>query len=300
MSYDADAGMIGLGIMGTAMTRNMLEAGLKVAGFDIDQAAMARLEANGGAPAEGPAEVTVKAPITLVSLPSVEALQAVTADISANGRADSIVVECGTLPIAEKLRARDALAARDIILLDCPLSGTGAQAVVKDLVVLASGDEEAVKKCRPVFDTISRVTHFLGAFGNGMRMKFVANLLVSIHNASAAEAMVLARKAGLDPQQTYDVISSGAGSSRMFEVRGPMMVAQTYEPATMKIDVWRKDVELITEFARKLDCPTPLFSAAEALYSDSRAQGRGGQDTASVNAVLEQMAGIGTDHRENE
>lgn len=292
MSYEADAGMIGLGIMGTAMTRNMLDAGLKVAGYDIDQEAMARLKTNGGVLADGPADVTAKAPITLVSLPSIEALRTVTADICAMGADGSIVVECGTLPIAEKQQAHDALAAKDVILLDCPLSGTGAQAVVKDLVVLASGDEAAVTKCQPVFDSISRVTHYLGAFGNGMRMKFVANLLVSIHNASAAEAMVLARKAGLDPQQTYEVICAGAGSSRMFEVRGPMMVEQNYEPATMKIDVWRKDVELITEFAGKLDCPTPLFSAADALYTAARAQGRGKQDTAAINEILEQMAGL--------
>ena len=98
-------------------------------------------------------------------------------------------------------------------LLDCPLSGTGAQAVTRDLAVYASGEEAAFGRCREIFAGFARATHYLGAFGNGSRMKFVANLLVAVHNVAAAEAIVLGTKAGLDPQRILEVIGSGAGNS---------------------------------------------------------------------------------------
>jgi 3-hydroxyisobutyrate dehydrogenase-like beta-hydroxyacid dehydrogenase len=180
-------------------------------------------------------------------------------------RVGSLLVECSTLPLTAKEEARAALADAGITVLDCPLSGTGAQAVTKDLAVYASGERAACERCRPIFDGFARSSHYTGPFGNGTRMKLVANLLVSIHNAAAAEAFVIGMKAGLTPEMIYEVIGAGAGTSRMFEVRGPMMVEARYDEATMKIDVWQKDVQVITDFARELGCPTPLFAAAAQL-----------------------------------
>jgi putative dehydrogenase len=292
METTPDVGMVGLGIMGTALSRNMMATGLSVVGYDIEDEAMARFEDGGGIRAGSPGEAAGCAPIVLLSLPSITALREVVADISASGSPGCIIVECGTLPINEKQAAHDTLARKGITLLDCPLSGTGAQAAVRDLVVFASGELAAVQTCQPVLDAIARQTQYLGEFGNGMKMKLVANLLVSIHNAATAEAIVLARKAGLDARTTYEVLGASAASSRMFEVRGSMMVERVYEPATMKLDVWRKDLELITAFATDLDCPTPLFSASEALYARTHGKDMGALDTACINTVLEEMAGI--------
>ena len=121
-------------------------------------------------------------------------------------------------------------------------------------------------------------------------MKFVANLLVSIHNVAAAEAFVLGMKAGLDPEAIYRVVGDGAGGSRMFTVRGPLMIADDYEPATIKVETWQKDMKIIAEFATSLDCPTPLLSACAPVYSAAMAQGFGAQDTAAVCAVLADAA----------
>jgi putative dehydrogenase len=115
------------------------------------------------------------------------------------------------------------------ILLDCPVSGTGAQAANKDLVAFASGNEAAFERCRQVLAGISRAQKYIGAFGNGSRMKFIANHLVTIHNLAAAEAIVLGEMAGLDPAPVFDVIGDSAGSSRMFQIRGPMMVGGQYD-----------------------------------------------------------------------
>jgi 3-hydroxyisobutyrate dehydrogenase-like beta-hydroxyacid dehydrogenase len=171
-------------------------------------------------------------------------------------------------------------------MLDCTLSGTGAQAARRDLAVYASGDREPFERALPVLEAVSRSVRYLGEFGMGSKMKFAANLLVAIHNVAAAEAFVLARKAGLDPQLLYDVITEGAGTSRMFEVRGPMMVADEYDEASARMSLIMKDIDTIDEFARSVGAPLPLFSASIPVYTAALAQGRADQDPAAVHAVL--------------
>ena len=289
----SNVGMLGLGIMGSAMSANLRGAGFKVTGFDVSAQRMEAFAQAGGAPARSAREVAEQADIIIAVLPSVAALDAVVSGadgILASGRKDLILVEAGTLPIEDKQRVHDLCGPSGVTMLDCPLSGTGAQAVTRDLSVYASGDAQACARCAPVFAGFARSQHYLGEFGNGSKMKFVANLLVAIHNVSAAEAFVLGMKAGLDPQMIYDVVGDGAGSSRMFQVRGPLMVRGQYEPATMKVEIWQKDMKIIADFAARLDCPTPLLAASAAYYTAAMAQGRGGEDTAAVCAVLEQMA----------
>jgi 3-hydroxyisobutyrate dehydrogenase-like beta-hydroxyacid dehydrogenase len=117
-------------------------------------------------------------------------------------------------------------------------------------------------------------------------MKFVANHLVAINNVAAAEAMLLAERAGLDPKLVVDMVGPGAGGSRMFQLRAPMMVERTYEPATMKVSTWKKDMAIIAEFADDVGCDTPLFTLTQPVYTEAMAMGLGDQDTASVFEVL--------------
>jgi L-threonate 2-dehydrogenase len=280
-------GVIGLGIMGGAMSANLLKAGFEVRGFDIAPARRAALRRAGGKPVSSVSGL--KSEVLITSLPSAAALHSVCEEISGKNR---IVVETSTLPIEEKVKARDALKRKGITLLDCPLSGTGAQAKTGDLVVFASGDRKAFAKAKSIFPGFSRAHHYLGEFGNGSKMKYVANLMVAIHNVSAAEAFALGMKAGLSPKAIYDVQANGAGSSRMFQVRGPMMVAGRYDDVTMKNEVWQKDMKIIGEFAARLGVPTPLFNASAAVYSAAMAQGYARQDTGAVCAVMEKMAGV--------
>ena len=289
-------GLIGVGIMGTAMMRNLVREGFEVVGYDIAEEAMARLAEIRGIAATSPRDVAEKVEILITSLPSIDALELVMTGqggiASSNGKGQ-IVVECGTLPIEVKARGEAQLAMQGKILLDCPVSGTGAQAARKDLVAFASGDETAFARCREVLAGISRAQKkYVGAFGNGSRIKFIANHLVTIHNLAAAEALVLGEMAGLDPALVFDVIADSAGSSRMFQIRGPMMVAGQYDEPTATMKTHVKDLDIIGKFAADLHCPTPLFAAAVPFYCAGVAQGRGGQDTAALCAVLEKIAGI--------
>ncbi|MBO0753309.1 MAG: NAD(P)-dependent oxidoreductase [Bradyrhizobiaceae bacterium] len=284
-------GVIGLGNMGGAFARHLAAAGWRVLGFDPDAA---RRDAARAAMVETVAveTVVVEAPVIILSLPSPQALDLTVAAITAKRLPSRIVIEASTFTLADKERAEATLRGAGHVLLDCPVSGTGAQAAVKDIVVYASGEAAAIAGVMPMFADFSRAAYDTGAFGNGSRMKYVANLLVTIHNVATAEAMVLGIKSGLDPQMVYDLIRAGVGSSRVFEVRGPMMVADRYEDASMSVRLYHKDIAVIEDHAAKLGVPTPLFCASIPVYSAALSMGYGEQDTASVCGVLETMAGV--------
>lgn len=290
----AEVGVVGLGTMGGQMARHLLAAGYRVTGRDVEPDRAAAVTALGGTAAAAPAEVAARAGAVVLSLPSVAAFEQVIggADGLVSGaRPGLAVIEASTLPLPVKERGRQLLADRGAVMLDCPISGTGAQIRGKDVVIYASGDPAALARVRPVLAAFSRAQVDLGAFGNGTRLKLVANLLVAIHNVAAAEALLLAGRAGLDPQQSLAALTAGAGTSRMLEVRGPLMLAGEYGEASMRVATFQKDLDIITGFARDLGCPVPAFAAAAQVHGAALARGHADEDTASVFAVLEQLAG---------
>jgi putative dehydrogenase len=294
MAAIRNVAVIGLGIMGGAIARNLTAAGFSVSGFDIDRGRAAAAASSGVAMRGSATEAARDADLVLTSLPSVAALDDTVKSFAAEPRPGLIVAEISTLPIEAKEMSRNRLAGVDIVMLDCPLSGTGAQAVTRDLALYGSGDEPAFARCRESFAAFARVSHYLGAFGNGSRMKFVANLLVAVHNVAAAEAMVLGTKAGLDPERILEVIGSGAGTSRIFELRGPMMARGVYTPPTATMNVLQKDSAIIAAFARALGVDTPMLTAAAPLYDEAETQGYADEDVGAVHAVLARRAGLPT------
>jgi putative dehydrogenase len=283
---DKIVGIVGLGIMGGAIARNLIDRGWHVVGFDIDPVRRAELAQADVVIASDVAQLTREAPVIMTSLPSPAAVEEVAHAIADSGQLSRIVIELSTLSLADKLIFEAILKKAGHIALDCPLSGTGAQAKVRDLVVYASGESEAIAKCMGLFADFAKQSADLGRYGNGSRMKFIANHLVAIHNVAAAEAMLLAERAGLDPKMVVDMVGPGAGGSRMFQMRAPMMVEGVYEPATMKVSTWKKDMAIIAEFADDVGCATPLFSLTQPVYAEAMSMGLGDQDTASVFEVL--------------
>jgi putative dehydrogenase len=272
--------------MGSAISRNLVERGWQVIGFDIDAGRRAEAAQANVTIAADAAQVAREAAIIMTSLPSPAAVMDVAQIIAGSGQKPRIVVELSTLTLADKFRFEAILSKAGHIALDCPLSGTGAQAKNRDLIVYASGDSQAIAQCSNLFADFARQSADLGAFGNGSKMKFVANHLVAIHNVATAEAMVLAERAGLDPKMVVDLVGPGAGGSRMFQMRAPMMVERVYEPATMKVSIWKKDMAIIAEFAEDVGCATPMFTLTQPVYTDAMAMGLGDQDTAAVFEVL--------------
>jgi 3-hydroxyisobutyrate dehydrogenase-like beta-hydroxyacid dehydrogenase len=291
-------GLVGLGIMGSAYAGHLIDAGFPVCGFDVDTDALNRLVERGGSGLADPRSVACDSDVVITALPSVAAVKkAFFADdgLAAGGHAGLVVVEASTLPLALKERCREALAARGAAVLDTPVSGTGSQARVKDLAMWASGDRAAYDTVSEVLKSMARVVRYVGEFGAGSKLKFIANLLVTIHNLATAEAVVFAEKAGIDPAVMIEVVGEGAGASRMLAVRGPMMAAGSYDEPTMKLEVYQKDIAIIAAFAEEVGAPTPLFTKSSEFYAAALAQGRGKQDTAAIASVLKTMAGLPAD-----
>ena len=284
-------GVVGLGVMGSAMAANLVAAGHTVVGFDIDprrrsSAAEAgvRIEDTAGA-------VGATSEIVIFSLPTLSALADVAVQVAAQAGEGLLCLETGTFPLAGKTAARDVLAASGIELMDAPVSGTGLQATDGSLVVFASGSREGFDRARAVFRAIGRSSHYLGEFGNGSRMKYISNLLVVVHSLVAAEAHVLGMAAGMDPATVQRLAEDSTGSSKMFEIRGPMMVIDDY-PAAGRLDILLKDAEIIKDFAKSAGAPTPLLDTALEVYRRTSAAGMGSFDAAVLCRYLEAEAGL--------
>ncbi|MGA1650688.1 MAG: NAD(P)-dependent oxidoreductase [Burkholderiaceae bacterium] len=296
----AAVGIIGLGIMGSALADQLISKRFSVFGFDPDPKARKRASRSGVQVVSSVELLLSHSQQLLSSLPSSDAFEASCESLIEHlthstpkpaNQAPIVLAETSTLPISTKQRQQRRLATAGITLLDCPLSGTGAQARVGDVVVYASGPKKAIRNMMPVFAGFSRAQVDLGRFGNGMRMKLVANLLVAIHNVAAAEAILLGKRLGLNPAEVVRVVGDGAGSSRMLQVRGPMMASRNWKDATMKVSIWQKDMSIISDALADTLTPAPLFAASAPIYQAAQALGLGEQDTASVMAVLEHMVG---------
>ena len=292
------AGVVGLGIMGSAYAGHLIDAGFATTGFDVAADAMERFGARGGRRARTASAVARDADVVITALPSEAAMDAAffgDDGLAAGAHAGLTVVEASTLTLEAKERARAGMDERGVPVLDAPVSGTGSQARVKDIAFYASGERTAYDAVEDVLASVARSVRYVGEFGTGSKLKYVANLLVTIHNLSTAEAVVFAQKAGLDPALMLEVVGDGAGSSRMLTVRGPMMVAGAYDEPAMKLDVYQKDIDIITAFAREIGAPTPLFSESTVFYAAALAEGRGKQDTAAIASVLKTLAGLAPD-----
>jgi L-threonate 2-dehydrogenase len=282
-------GFLGLGIMGSAMAENLIKAGFEVFGFDPAPKARQYLKSIGGKPCRDANDVLQSVQVVITSLPSASALNDCAQILSKCGRKGLLVIETSTLDARDKEAARALSAKGGVILLDCPLSGTGAQAKRKDLTVYASGPKVHIRRVVPVFEGFSKAHFDLGAFGNGMKMKLMANLLVAIHNVSTAEALLLGQRWGISPRKAVEVLSDGAGSSRMLQVRGPSMENEGWKEATMKIAVWQKDMHLISQALADAQVAAPLFAATVPIYNAAMGMGHAAHDTAAVFDVLSRM-----------
>ncbi len=284
-------GVIGLGNIGSSVAMFLATNGFEVFGFDVRKEANDQLTQDGGTPLASAAEVSEAAEVLISSLPSVKALEIVLNEIEPN-ISGKILIETSTLPLDVKLSARERITAAGGQIVDSPLSGTAMQARKGDVVAYASADLGVVESVQDVLDGFNRKTYDLGEYGTGTKMKIIANLLVAIHNVSTAEAMVLAEKSGLDLNQVIEVVADGAGGSRMLEVRGPMMAGGTYGEQGMNVGVFMKDIAIIGDYARELGVAIPLLNSSVPIYTSALSHGWGMSDTASVYAILADMANL--------
>jgi 3-hydroxyisobutyrate dehydrogenase-like beta-hydroxyacid dehydrogenase len=282
-------GVVGLGLLGHAVADRLLGGGHEVVGYDVLPEKLRALEILGGKPAESAEAVARAAEVVCTLLPSLATVEAAILGrdgILAGGGPGQTVIQMSTIsPALTERLAREA-GARGLSFLDCPVSGTSAMVARGEGILFVGGEPAALERCRPMLEAIlPRVAH-VGRAGQATVVKLAANLLVGLHTVAAAEALDLVRKAGLDPARVLDILTQSAGTSRMLELRGPLIVRQEFPPQ-MKLDLFLKDLGLILEAGGAAGAGLPLTALAQRLYQAAAAAGHGGEDLAVVMRALD-------------
>ncbi len=280
-------GLIGLGAMGGAYAKHLLKNNFKCFGIDLDKNNILKFIQLGGQ------EITYyelfnKVEIVLTSLPSLNAYKDVLNNLKRLGKNNSkkIILDMNTISIDDKNMFKNEIIGLNIDMLDSPVSGTGAQAWEADLTVFASGTKELIDKCMKIFKAFSKEVINVGSFGNGMKFKILANLLVTIHNTAAAEALRLGELAGLDQDMIFKVLSNSAATSVMLQKRMPLMINKNYEPPTASYNIFLKDVDIIRNFIKDNNVTLPTFEGSAKIYDKAEKTLSKNWDTASVYEVL--------------
>jgi 3-hydroxyisobutyrate dehydrogenase-like beta-hydroxyacid dehydrogenase len=282
-------GVVGVGLLGDAVASRLLAAGHGVVGYDVAPACLERLAARGGTPAKSAADVARAAEVVCTILPSLATVEEAilgAGGVAQAGQPRRTIVQMSTISPSLTERLARETGARGHVFLDCPISGTSGMVAQGNGVIFVGGDRGEYERCKPLLESILPRAVHVGRAGQAMVLKLVAHLLVALNSAAAAEAVNLARQSGLDPQIVLDVLGTGAATSRMLEVRGPMMVRGEF-PAQMKLDLFMKDLHLIQQAGTAAGAPLPLTDVAERLYAAAQAAGRGGDDLACVITELE-------------
>ena len=288
-------GFIGLGVLGSAVAQNFVNGGLRVLGCDVSSDAQETATNAGITILDSPLAVSEKSEAVFTCLPNADALRDVMQGENGLHKTSvehQPVIEMSTLSVADKQRFHDACIDNALQPVDCPVSGNRIMAINKKLTAFFSGEEKLFTELEPILKLSCSKTHYVGEFGNGIKVKLCGNILNLVHNSVAAEAMVLAMKSGLDPKLFHEVISGSGSSSAMFEVRGALMVDEDYQKESMNMSVPLKDARIISEHAASVCCPTPIYQVALQNYYAAAAQGHADKDAAAVCKIMERTANV--------
>ena len=285
-------GIVGLGLLGSAVAGRLRAGDHDVVGYDVVDDRVRALVALGGHAAQSAEAVAKSADAIFVVLPSLATVEEVVLGprgLAASGRAGQTLVQMSTISPALTERLARAVGEKGLGFLDCPISGASGMVAQGEGIILVGGERSVFDRWRPVLESIVPLAVFIGRPGQAMVLKLVANLLVALHSAAAAEALLMAKRAGLDLGLALDVLTKSAGTSRMLEVRGPLMAKEEFPPQ-MKLDLFMKDLHLIQEAARSVGAPLPLTDVAERLYAVAMGAGHAGEDLAVVLKAMEALA----------
>jgi L-threonate 2-dehydrogenase len=280
----ARVGVIGLGKMGLPIARNLMERGFSVIGYRRSRSP--ELADAGGIVAGSPAEVAAGADVLLSIVPDADAVEEVIGGPHGTLRSlrpGTIHIEMSTIEVPRKRRLRDEMQARGGDLLDCPISGSPGMVAPRLATTFASGDPDSVATVSAVLDAVSGPWVYAGEFGAGAHLKYIANLLLAVHTAAAAEAMELARRSGLDLELVQTTLDTSIASSAIWTQRGPLMAERRWSPAPGPVRTLHPILEQIEAHAARTGLSASVFAAAKEIFDKALADGWGDLDIASVH-----------------
>jgi putative dehydrogenase len=280
-------GIIGLGKMGLPIARNLIERGFTVTGYR--RSGSPELTQAGGTVVGSPAEVAADADVLLSVLPGVRDVEEIIsgpAGTLRTLRSGTIHIEMSTIDVNRKARLRDEVSTHGGDLLDCPISGSPAMVAPRLATTFVSGRRESADLVAPVLDAISGRWVYTGEFGTGASFKYIANMLMATHTAAAAEAMLLARRLGLDLELVQATVDDSIGASAIWKQRGPVMRARQWTPTPGPIATLHEVLEQIDAAAMAAGVDAPVFGAAKSLFDKAMIEGWAELDIAAIHDLL--------------
>jgi 3-hydroxyisobutyrate dehydrogenase-like beta-hydroxyacid dehydrogenase len=287
-------GIIGVGLLGSAVASRLLKGGFEVAGYDARPEQLKALQAQGLIAAASIAEAAADADAVFTILPSLESVETTilgTGGLIETAPQNCTVIQMSTISPDLARRLAKAVAAKRLGFLDAPMSGTSAMVEHGDCAIFVAGDRSRAEACQPIFDAIAKKTHYVGDVGMASLAKLATNLLVGLNTAALAEALVLGAKGGLAPAVLVEILKESAGASKMVDVRGPLMVSHRFD-AQMKVDLFLKDFKLMLAEGQRLGVSLPLTRVTQQLATATATAGRGDEDLAAIITTFEMLAGL--------
>lgn len=288
--------VIGLGSMGYGMAVSLRRKGFAVSAFDVRPDVAAKFASEHGGKACGSVkDAAAGAAIAVIVVVNADQTEDVL--FGSGGLADAlpkgaVAMSCATMDPERARALANAVEAKGLLYLDSPISGGAQRAAQGELTVLASGSPAAMSKAEPALAAMAAKVYRLGdEAGIGASFKMINQLLAGVHIAAASEALVLAKHLGLDIAKVYEVITTSAGNSWMFENRMPHVLDGDYTPRSA-VDIFTKDLGIISDMSRGSKFPTPVASAALQMFLMTAAAGMGKDDDASVARLYAQITGV--------
>ena len=274
-------GLIGLGLLGSAISERLLGAGYPVHGFDIEPSRRSRLGELGGIPEDSPAAVALSCRWIVLSLPDSKVVETTLRQVSPHLKPTSTIMDTTTGAPEDGVAFAAALDHSGHRYLDTTVGGSSAQVRRREAIVIAGGDERALRDCRPILGSFGRKIYHAGPSGSGARMKLVVNLVLGLNRAALAEGLAFAEGLGLPPSLALEVLMEGPAGSKAMERKGPKMLADDFEPEA-RLSQHLKDVRLMLESARRCGVRLPLSRRHAKLLESAERLGYGDADNSAV------------------
>jgi 2-hydroxy-3-oxopropionate reductase len=287
-------GMIGLGIMGRPMAKNLLKAGYPVVVHSRSQGPVQELSGAGARTANCPRDVAGQVDVLITMLPNspdVEVVALGREGIVEGARKGLLYLDMSTISPLVSQKVGEVLAAKGVRMLDAPVSGGEKGAIDAALSIMVGGDKVDFDAALPIFQALGKTITHLGPLGAGGFTKLANQIIVAVNLTALGEALTLAKKAGLDRALTLRALSGGLAGSKCLDQKSPNYVVGTYNPG-FKIDLHFKDLGLIMESSRALGVPLPCTAVVQELFNAMRVKGRGGLDHSGVITLIEELAGL--------
>jgi 3-hydroxyisobutyrate dehydrogenase-like beta-hydroxyacid dehydrogenase len=286
-------GFIGLGLMGQHMARRVLQGGYPLTVWNRTKEKARPLLDAGAAWAESPRAVAQTADVVITMVTDSAASEQVACGPSGvleSARSGLILIDMSSITPETSRAIAERAAGRGMVMLDAPVTGAPRVASEGKLGIMVGGPRETFDQCLPIFQTMGVKIVYAGLNGMGTTLKLVNNLILGVAIHACAEALVLATKAGLDPQAVIDITSVGGARTSAMEIRGPRMLAHDFAPH-FSVNNMYKDLSNVVRLAEESGVSLPVASAAREILRAAKAQGKGDLDSAAVMTVLEGLAG---------